>query len=57
MSRFGVKLWNEIPCHIKDLPNTEFTKVLHGLLSDILKRENGYIEMPLIIEKVGITVK
>ena len=57
MSRFGVKLWNEIPCHIKDLPNTEFTKVLHGLLSDILKRENDYIETPLIIEKVGITVK
>ena len=27
----------------------EFTKVLHGLLSDILKRESDYIETPLVI--------
>ena len=57
LSRFVVKLWNEIPCHIRDLPKKEFTKVLHGLLSDILKREDDYIETPLIIEKVGLTVK
>ena len=49
LSRFGVKLCNEIPCHIRDLPKKEFTKVL---LSDILKRENDYIEMPLLINKV-----
>ena len=48
LSRFGVKLWNEIPCHIRDLPKKEFTKVVHGLLSDILKRENDYIETPLL---------
>ena len=57
LSRFGVKLWNEIPCHIRDLLKKEFTKVLHVLLSDILKRENDYIEMPLLIKKVGSTVK
>ena len=51
LSRFGVKLWNEIPCHIRDLPKKEFTKVLHGVLSDILIRENYYIETPLIIKK------
>ena len=44
LSRFGVKLWNEIPCHIRDLPKKKFTKVLHRLLSDILKREDDYIE-------------
>ena len=49
LSRFGVKLWNEIPCHVRDLPKREFAKALHGLLSDILKRENDYIETPLII--------
>ena len=27
----------------------EFTKVLHGLLSDILKRESDNIETPLVI--------
>ena len=57
LSRFGVRLWNEIPCHIRDRPKKEFTKVLHELLSDILKRENDYIETPLLIKKVGSTVK
>ena len=38
-----------MPCHIKDLPKKEFAKVLHGLLSDILKREKDYIKLSLII--------
>ena len=59
LSRFGVKLWNEpcINCHIRDLPKKKFTKVLHRLLSDILKREDDYIETSLIVEKVRLTVK
>lgn len=36
----------------RDLPKKEFTKVLHELLSDILQRENDYIETPLIIKKL-----
>ena len=56
LSRFGVKLWNEIPCHIRDLPKKKFTKVLHRLLSDILKREDDYIETSFIVEKVRLTV-
>ena len=56
-SRFDVKHWNEIPCNIRDPSKMEFTKVLHGLLSHILKRENDYIKTPLIILKVGITVR
>ena len=52
LSHFGIKLWNEIPCHIGDLRKQEFTKVLHRLLSDILKREDAYIETSLINEKV-----
>ena len=60
LSCFGVKLWNEIPyinCHFRDLPKKKFTKVLHRLLSDILKREDDYIETSLIVEKVRLTVK
>ena len=44
LSLFGVKLWNEITCHIRDLPKKEFTKVLHRLLSDTLKRQNDHID-------------
>ena len=57
LSRFGVKLWNEIPCNIRDLPKKKFMKVLHRLLSDILKREDDYIETSLMVEKVRLTVK
>ena len=57
LSRSGVKLWNEIPCHVRGLPKKKFTKVLHRLLSDILKREDDYIETSLIVEKVRSTVK
>ena len=57
LSRFGVKLWNEIPCHIRDLPKKKFSKVLHRLLCDILKREHDYIETSLKVEKVRLTVK
>ena len=57
LSRFGVKLLNEIPCHIRDLPKKKFTKVFHRWLSDILKREDDYTETSLIVEKVRLTVK
>ena len=43
-------------CHIRDLPKKKFRKVLHRLLSDILKREDDYIETPLIVEKVRLIV-
>ena len=56
LSRFGVTLWNEMPCHIRDLPKKKFRKVLHRLLLDILKREDDFIETPLIVEKVRLIV-
>ena len=34
----------------------KFRKVLHRLLSNILKREDDYIETPLIVEKVRLIV-
>ena len=57
LSRFGVKLWNEIPCQIRDLPKKKVSKVLHRLLCGILKREDDYIETSLKVEKVRLTVK
>ena len=57
LSRFGVRLWNKIPCHIRDLPKKRFTKVLHRLLSGIFKREDDFMETSLIAEKVRLTVK
>ena len=42
LSRFGVKLCNDIRSHISDPFKKEFTKVPHGSLSVILKREDDY---------------
>ena len=40
----------------RDLPKKKFSRVLHGLLSDIL-RENDCIKTPLILQKVGLKGK
>ena len=35
-SRFGVKLWNKIPCSLRNLPKKEFKREIRRLLRDIL---------------------
>ena len=52
-SRLGVKLWNEIPRYITDLPKKTFKRVLHKLLFNILEKEDDYFQIPMIIKKVG----
>ena len=52
-SRLGVKLWNEIPRYITDLPKKTFKRVLRKLLFDILEKEDDYIQILMVITKVG----
>ena len=53
-SRFGAKLWNEIPCHIRHPPKNKLKKkkTLRKLLFDILNSEDDYIDAPTLIKKV-----
>ena len=53
-SRFGAKLWNEIPCNIRQLPKNKFKKTLRKLLLDIQNSEDDYIDMPTLIKKVKL---
>jgi len=46
LSRFGGKLWNEIPCSLGNLPKKEFKREIRRLLLDISVKENDYIETP-----------
>ena len=39
-SRVGVRLWNEIPCHMRVLPKNTFKKVLRTSLLNILQNED-----------------
>ena len=50
-SRLGVKLWNEIPRYITDLPKKTFKRVLRKLLFDMLEKEDDYIQIPMIVKK------
>ena len=52
ISRFGVKLWNEIPSNIRDLPKRNLRSA-----SQIASWRLDCIEMSLIVEKVWLTVK
>ena len=52
-SRLGVKLWNKIPSYITILPKKALKRVLRKLLFDILGMEDDYIEIPLIVKKIG----
>ena len=54
LSQFGVKLWNEIPRGIRDLPKKVFKGEIKQLLFDILENEDNYIGTPKIIEKLGL---
>ena len=51
-SRFGAKLWNKIPCHIRHLPKNKFKQTLLKLLFNILNSEDDCIHTPTLIKKV-----
>ena len=53
-SRFGVKLWNEIPQRIRNFSKKAYKREIRGILSEILVNENDYIETPIIVKKVGL---
>ena len=46
-----------VPKTLRGFRQLSIIKVLHRLLSVILKREDDYIETSLIVEKVRLTVK
>ena len=54
-SRFGAKLWNEIPCNIRQLPKNKFKKTPCKVLFDILNSEDDYIDTPTLGKKVKLT--
>ena len=60
-SRFGTKLWNEIPCNIRHLAKNKFkkkkAKSLRKLFFDILNLEDDYIYTPTLIKEVKLAKK
>ena len=50
-SRLGVRLWNEITCHMRDLPQKTFKRVLRTSLVNIFLNEDDYFQIAVIIKK------
>ena len=50
----GAKVWNEIPCNIRQLPKNKFKKTLCKLFFDILNSESDSIDTPTLIKKVKL---
>lgn len=53
-SQFGVRLWNEILCCIRDLLKDVFKGEICWLLFNILPLEHDYIETPIMIQKIDL---
>lgn len=51
-SSVGIKLWNEIPKQLRELPKRIFKRKLRQTLFEILKEEDSYVETPVIIYKI-----
>ena len=52
-SRFGTKLWNEIPCNIRHLAKNKFKKKNHSA-NYFLNSEDDYIVTPILIKEVKL---
>ena len=50
----GAKVWNEIPCNIRQLPKNKFKKTLCKLFVGILNSESDSIDTPTLIKKVKL---
>ena len=53
-SRFGVKLWNEIPQRVRALPTKAYKREIRGILFKILMSEKDYITTSTIVKNVGL---
>ena len=48
-----IKLWNEIPCHIRHLSKNKLKQTLRKLLFNILNSDDDFIHTPTLILKKG----
>ena len=53
-SRFGTKLWNEIPCNIRHLAKNKFKKKKNHSANYFLNSEDDYIVTPILIKEVKL---
>ena len=53
-SRYGVKIWNSLPCEMRQMSKNNFKINVHDTLLLILSEENDYIDLPDVITKISL---
>ena len=52
-SRYGVKIWNSLPCEMRQMSKNNFKINVHDTLLRILSEENGHIDLRDLITKIS----
>ena len=52
-SRIGTKLWNEIPCSLRELPQPSIKKGIQSVLLSIFEEVDSFIDINQIVSKVN----
>ena len=55
-SRIGTKIWNEMPVCLTKLSKNAFKRKITQTLFEILASEDGYIDLPEIVQKVTLNL-
>ena len=51
--KFGAKLWDSICDELRHLPKRAFKKNINGMLFSLLEAEDGYVESPILLQKIA----
>ena len=53
-SRLGARLWNILPTGLRNSRKTKFKNQIHRTLPNMLRDENVYVDLPIIISRFSI---
>ena len=51
-SRTGPKIWNSIPCDLRNFPMNKFKKTLHKVLVSIFTNEEDYVDIAMLTNRL-----
>ena len=57
-SRTGPRIWNSIPCDLRNFPMNKFKKTLHKVLVSIFTNEEDYVDIAMLTNRLkNITIR
>jgi hypothetical protein len=57
-SRTGPRIWNSIPCDLRNFPMNKFKKTLHKVIVSIFTNEEDYVDIAMLTNRLkNITIR